>query len=206
MSNLELIVSISLIHLGAVMSPGPDFIVVVKNALTYSRKIGVYTAVGIGFGIIVHILYTFLGIGILIKESSSIYRVLKYIGAVYIVYIGVMSFVAKTSKQQIITAEQQKEISNFKAFRIGFITNALNVKASMFFLGLFTTMISPETNKNVLYFLAVLLVFQTIFWFILVSHFFSRAKIQEKYFQYENVINKIFGLLLILLALKILFF
>ena len=74
MEELKLIISISLIHLAAVMSPGPDFIIVVKNALTYSRKIGIYTALGIGAVIIIHLVYTFLGLGILIKEIPELYN------------------------------------------------------------------------------------------------------------------------------------
>lgn len=192
--------------MAAVASPGPDFIMVVKNSLSYSRKTGVYTALGIGSGIIVHILYTFLGIGLLIKESPSIFNIIKYLGAAYIIYLGVMSFRAESCQKKLILASEGRNISAFKAFRIGFITNALNVKASMFFLGLFTTMISPETSTNTLLILAVLIVVQTTLWFILVSYFFTQPAIQKKYYTYEGFINKSFGILLILLAVKILFF
>lgn len=192
--------------MAAVASPGPDFIMVVKNSLSYSRKTGVYTALGIGSGIIIHILYTFLGIGLLIKESPSIFNGIKYLGAAYIIYLGIMSFRAESSQNKVIVASEGKDISPFKAYRIGFITNALNVKASMFFLGLFTTMITPETSTNVLLILAVLIVVQTTLWFILVSYFFTQAAIQKKYYTYEGFINKCFGVLLILLAVKILFF
>jgi len=206
MIDFNLILSISLIHLAAVMSPGPDFIMVVKNSLTYSRKTGVYTAIGIGCGIIIHVLYTFFGIGLLIKETPSLFNFIKYIGAAYIIYIGVMSFLAKSSQKKVIVAGQDHYISPFKAFRIGFITNALNVKASMFFLGLFTTMISPETSPKTLYILGFLVVFQTMLWFVLVAYFFTQPLVQKKFYEYESFINKVFGVLLILLALKILFF
>ena len=194
------------IHLAAVMSPGPDFIMVVKNSLTYSRKTGVYTAVGIGCGIVIHVLYTFFGIGLLIKETPSLFNFIKYIGAAYIIYIGVMSLFAKPSQQKVIVAGLENDISPFKAFRIGFITNALNVKASMFFLGLFTTMISSETSFKTLTILGFLVVFQTMLWFVLVAYFFTQPLVQKKFYEFENIFNKIFGVLLILLAVKILFF
>lgn len=206
MIEYKLILPIMAIHMAAVISPGPDFIMVVKNALTYSRKTGVYTAIGIGFGIVIHVLYTFFGIGLLIKETPSLFNFIKYIGAVYIIYVGAMSLFAQPSPQKVIVAGQESDISPFKAFRIGFITNALNVKASMFFLGLFTTMISSDTSLQTLYLLGFIVVFQTMLWFVLVAYFFTQPLVQKKFYQYENAFNKILGILLILLALKILFF
>lgn len=193
------------IHLLAVSSPGPDFVMVVKNALTYSRKIGVYTALGIGSGIIVHIVYTFLGIGLLIKEIPALFDLIKYIGGIYIVYMGIMS-IRSNSNNKVVHEGEKVAISNFKAYRIGFLTNALNPKASLFFLSLFTLMVKPDTNPYVLSILGVLLVLQTTGWFILISYFFTQEKIQKRYFQYERTINVVFGVVLILLAIKVVFF
>lgn len=205
MENINFILSILLVHLLAVASPGPDFVMVVKNALSYSRKTGIYTAIGIGSGIIIHITYTFLGIGLLIKETPALFEVIKYIGAAYIIYMGIMS-IRSNSKSKIVVADNQQTISNFKAFKIGFITNALNPKASLFFLSLFTLVLKPETSPYVLVIIGVLLVLQTTLWFIIVSYFFTQELIQKKYFEYQNYINKFFGIILLLLAVKVLFF
>jgi len=178
---------------------------VVKNALSYSRKIGIYTAIGIGSGIIIHILYTFLGIGLLIKESPQLFQTIKYIGGLYIVYMGIQSFMSN-SNSKIVQQDFKKSISAFKALKIGFITNVFNPKASLFFLSLFTLVLKPETPVKVLAILGLLLVLQTTLWFVIVSFFFTQKAIQKKYFQYENLINKIFGIILILLAIKVIFF
>lgn len=206
MFQISTILSVSIVHLLAVMSPGPDFIVVIKNALNYSRKIGIYTALGIGLGIIIHIAYTFLGIGLLIKESPTLYQAIKILGALYILYMGVMAIVSN-SKTKVIeqnTARKQS-ISKAKAFQIGFITNALNPKASLFFLSVFTIILPQDTNISTLIFIGVLLVAQTTLWFVLVSYFFTQKIIQKKYYQLENGINKLFGILLILLAVRLVF-
>ena len=91
-------------------------------------------------------------------------------------------------------------------FKIGFITNALNPKASLFFLSLFTLVLKTETSPYVLVIIGVLLVLQTTLWFIIVSYFFTQELIQKKYFEYQNYINKFFGIILLLLAVKVLFF
>lgn len=206
MFQISTILSVSIIHLLAVMSPGPDFIMIIKNALSYSRKIGIYTALGIGLGIIVHIAYTFLGIGLLIKESPTLYQVIKIIGALYILYMGVMAIVSN-SKTKVIeqNTTQKLSISKAKAFQIGFITNTLNPKASLFFLSLFTIILPQDTNISTLIFIGILLVVQTTLWFVLVSYFFTQKIIQKKYYQLENGINKLFGILLILLAVRLVF-
>lgn len=206
MFQISTIFSVSIVHLLAVMSPGPDFIVVIKNALNYSRKIGIYTALGIGLGIIIHIAYTFLGIGLLIKESPTLYQAIKILGALYILYMGIMAIVSN-SKTKVIeqNTAQKQSISKAKAFQIGFITNALNPKASLFFLSVFTIILPQDTNISTLIFIGVLLVVQTTLWFVLVSYFFTQKIIQKKYYQLENGINKLFGILLILLAVRLVF-
>ena len=69
MEYLALIGTVTLIHLLAVISPGPDFIVAVKNSLSYSRKTGIWTAVGFALGISVHILYCVAGLALIISQS-----------------------------------------------------------------------------------------------------------------------------------------
>lgn len=205
MENFNLIASILFIHILAVSSPGPDFVMVLKNALTYSRKMGVYTALGVGAGVVVHLIYTFLGIGLLIDEIPALFDLIKYIGGIYIVYMGIMSILSSTNNK-VVQIEVKKDISQYKAFRNGFLTNALNPKASLFFLSIFTLMIKPGTSPYVLSLLGVLLVLQTSLWFIIISYFFTQEKIQKRYFQYERIINIIFGVILILLAVKVMFF
>ena len=79
-------------------------------------------------------------------------------------------------------------------------------KLLCFFLGLFTALISETKNYFLLSFIGILLVVQTIAWFVLVSYFFTQIEIQKKYYHYEQRINQILGLILILLAISLLVF
>ena len=69
MDSVTLIGTVTLVHLLALISPGPDFLMCVRNSLTYSRKTGMWTAVGFGLGIAVHIFYSLAGLTVLISQS-----------------------------------------------------------------------------------------------------------------------------------------
>jgi threonine/homoserine/homoserine lactone efflux protein len=87
MNYLPLFGSVLIIHLMAVMSPGPDFIMALRNSLTYSRKTGIYTAIGFGFGIGVHVLYCVFGLALIISTSTIAFNIIKYLGVAYLGYI-----------------------------------------------------------------------------------------------------------------------
>src|SRR3990167_6853963 len=97
MEYLPIILTVALIHFLAVISPGPDFIMILRNSLIYSRKKGMFSAVGLGLGIMVHIIYSLVGIGLLISQSIVLFNIIKFLGAGYLIYIGVKSLLSKSS-------------------------------------------------------------------------------------------------------------
>lgn len=203
MEYVALIGSVTLIHLLAVISPGPDFIVAVKNSLTYSRKTGIFTAVGFGLGISVHILYCVLGLAILISKSILVFNIIKLLGAGYLVYLGWSALTSKSSDIKIENEEQKKDISAPMAIKIGFLTNVLNPKATLFFLSLFTLVISPSTPAGILLVLSVIMIVNTALWFSLVAIFFTQKKAVSVFNKFQGPFNKILGGLLIALGVKI---
>jgi len=80
-------IMLTIIHFLAVMSPGPDFAIVLRQSISFGRKTAIITSLGIGAGISVHVLYTLLGVGILISQSDSLMIVAKILGAAYITYL-----------------------------------------------------------------------------------------------------------------------
>ncbi|SQI36749.1 Threonine efflux protein [Serratia plymuthica] len=86
MTELLAVVTITLL---AVISPGPDFAMVSRNSLLLSRRAGVLTACGIGAGVVIHVSYTLVGVGVLIQQSLWLFTLLKAIGAAYLIYLGV---------------------------------------------------------------------------------------------------------------------
>jgi RhtB (resistance to homoserine/threonine) family protein len=205
MIDFSLIASVTLIHLLAVISPGPDFFMALKNSLSYSRKTGIYTAIGFGLGIAVHIFYSLAGLALLISKSVLVFSVIKYLGVAYLLYIGIMSFISKPKNISIENQTHLQGISALKAIRIGFLTNVLNPKATLFFLSLFTLVISPDTATETLILLSSILIINTILWFSFVAVFFTQKQIRIVYNRYQEVFSKVFGGVLITIGLKIAF-
>ncbi len=197
------ILSVLAIHLLAVMMPGPDFIVTVKYALTYGRKAGIRTAIGVWLWIGVHVLYSVVWLAFIISQSIVLFSIIKYLWAAYLIYIWIQSLRAKSSPQTTLTATHQEHISSRKAFQNGFLTNVLNPKATLFFLGLFTLVISPETPKSTIAIAGVMMMIDTAIWFSIVAIFLTTKRVQKVYHKIEYWLNKVFGGLLILFWIKV---
>ncbi len=205
MTDFSLIASVTLIPLLAVISPGPDFFMAIKNSLTYSRKTGIYTAIGFGLGIAVHIFYSLAGLALLISKSIVIFNLIKYLGVTYLLYLGFKSLISSSSDIKIENQIHIKDISPLKAISQGFLTNVLNPKATLFFLSLFTLVISPQTANTTLFFISFILIFNTALWFSLVAIFLTQKRMRVIYNRYQKYFNKLFGGVLIALGLKIAF-
>jgi len=142
---------------------------------------------------------------VLISQSIIIFNIVKYLGAAYLIYIGIKSIISKTSNVEVEAQKKKEYISNFKALKIGFFTNVLNPKATLFFLSIFTMVISPDTPKSIIAILSFIMIFNTILWFSLVSIFFTQKRIIKIYSKFQKVFNKIFGALLIAIGIKVAF-
>ena len=205
MSYFRLFVLILGIHLLAVMSPGPDFMMVLKNALQYKRKIAIYTALGIGLGIGIHILYSIAGVAYLLQKNQTLFHVVKIVGALYIMYVGVKTFVSKQTEINIDKTYKTSGFSPWQAVQTGFVTNILNPKASLFFLSLFSLLIPPDVPIWVLAGISLMLITVTFLWFSLVSIIFTNNRVIQSYEKYETYIIKVLGIILIILGIVILF-
>jgi threonine/homoserine/homoserine lactone efflux protein len=204
--DFGLVAAVGLIHLVALVSPGPDFVVACRNSLLYSRTIGIYTAVGFGFGVCVHISYAVFGLSWLIANNELIFIVVQYLGAFYLILIGIKSFRSFQSQIGQETISVSSRISPFGAVRIGFITNVLNPKATLFFLSLFSTMLNPTVGELTLVVIAVLLVVTTILWFSLVALLISHPRFTTALKRYEKIMHQFFGVLLVGIGVIILVF
>ncbi len=141
--------TVALIHLLAVASPGPDFAVVVRESVTHGRRAGLWTALGVGTAIFLHVGYSLLGIGLIVSQSIVLFNALKWLAwlaAAYLLYIGFKAIRARpTAPAAEDLAASAGERTARGAFTSGFVTNGLNPKATLFFLSLFTVVINPHT-------------------------------------------------------------
>src|SRR3546814_20934556 len=96
MTELLAVITITLL---AVISPGPDFAMVTRNSLMLSRRAGMLTALGIGLGVLVHVTYTLVGVGLLIQQSLWLFTALKLVGDAYLIYHRLTMLRAKNGRE-----------------------------------------------------------------------------------------------------------
>ncbi|MEU4212435.1 LysE family transporter [Streptomyces sp. NPDC026206] len=189
------LLAVALITVLAVISPGADFAMTVRNSYLYGRAPGIFSAVGISLGVLVHVTYTILGVGLLIAHSPSAFTVIKLAGAGYLVYIGCRTFAKRT--QMDIDLSAGAVISRMQALRTGFLTNALNPKTTLFVLSTFTQVVHPDTAlwRQIGYGLFMSLAH--LAWFALAALFFSNDRLRAKMLRSQILLNRVIGTVLV---------
>jgi threonine/homoserine/homoserine lactone efflux protein len=134
------------------LTPGNDMLYVIARSSGQGTKAGIISALGIGAGCIVHILAAVIGLSALITQSATAFEIIKYIGAAYLVYLGVKSFLSK--KHSIKIDRNIRKLSYKKIFWQGFMTNVLNPKVALFFLAFlpqFINIYKANTSLQILF-------------------------------------------------------
>lgn len=194
------------IHLLGVMSPGPDFAMILRNSLVYSRRTGILAAAGLGLGVLVHVTYSILGIALVISQSILLFNAIKYIGAAYLIYIGIKAFRAKAATPAdpaLPNPEHKPDLSAFAAIRMGFLTNVLNPKVTLFFLALFTQVIQPGTPVWLKVLYGAEMSLATFGWFTFVAVMLTQRPVRALFSRIQHRLEKIFGAILVALGLTI---
>ncbi len=196
--------TIAVLHLLAVISPGPDFLMVSRNSFSYSRRTGVYSSIGLALGILVHVTYSLVGIGLVISKSIVLFSIIKYLGAGYLIYIGIKALTSKPRQDSgIELAQAKQDLTRSAAIKMGFLTNALNPKATLFFLAIFTQVIQPTTPMALKALYGLEMSLMTFVWFSFVAIVLSNPIIQKPFIKFGSYIDKTMGGLLILLGIKV---
>ncbi len=196
--------TIALLAFLAAASPGPDFVVVAKHALTYNRVNAMLASLGIGVGILIHATYCVLGLALIISQSLLLFSMIKYMGAAYLIYLGVKSLLSsKTVVSKDIS--EKAPVSKWYAFRDGLLTNVLNPKCTLFMLSVFTLVINPGTSTftQALYGVEISLV--AVVWFIFLSVSMTLPFVKAKITPIQHVVSKAIGGLLIALGVFVIF-
>ncbi len=206
MELLQGLLLISSIHLLAAASPGPDFILVSQQTLSHGKKAGLMCSIGIALGLSIHILYSALGLAAIIANSSTTLWVIKVLGGSYLLYLGYQGIRAKafTDTYQQIKPKTPVKRSSFKNIGVGFLCNALNPKAPIYFVALFTVVLSPDLPLLHLVIYGLWMMAIQLAWFSSVVLLLSRPKINDKFQRLGHWIDRILGGAMILIGLKIL--
>lgn len=196
--------TVALVHLLAVASPGPDFAIMLRQALCQSRRNALLTAFGIGNGILVHVCYSLLGIGLVIQQSILLFSILKVLGALYLAWIAIQCLQARAGGIHV-EAESATTQSGRAALQLGFLTNVLNPKATLFFVSLFSVVISPGTPVTLQVGYGAYMAVATGLWFALVAVFFTLPRVRRGFSRFGHWLDRLMGGVLLLLAGQLLF-
>ena len=195
--------TVAILHLFAVASPGPDFALVTRQSLRYNRKVAVWTSLGIGAGILFHSLLAITGLVLLITSNELFSTILKIIGSLYLLYLGVNSILG--SKEEGNIEEENTNTDKFNGFLAGLITNITNVKAILFFVTVFSVVIDTGNNLYLLLYGAYMAL-ATFIWFSIISFVFTSEGFKSRFSSFLGLFEKIIGFTLILLSLQILIY
>lgn len=185
----------------AVISPGPDFAMVTRNSLVLSRRAGVLTAWGIGTAVLVHVGYTLLGIGVLIQRSLWWFEVVKWIGAAYLVYLGIGMLRARPGALQ--AESTVRAVSDADAWRTGFLTNLLNPKCMVFVVSLFMQVVRPDTALAMQIGYGVFIAAAHVVWFSVVATSLSAGPVRTRLLSVRHWIDRVCGGLMVALGIAL---
>lgn len=187
----------------ALVSPGPDFFMVLRNSLTFGRRAGFASAIGIASGCLISFTLVLMGLEILFKYPL-IKATMSIVCGLYLIYLGFLSMRSQARHQHINYTTAKSE-PFMVYFRNGFLTNVLNPKLYT----LCTAIMAYVEQKHPSFMTNAAIVvgqgLMALLWFCLVTNIFSSNKVQDAYFKREAWINRILGFILIVIGSRVMF-
>lgn len=190
--------------IAALISPGPDFMLVSSISLARGRIAGIQAAAGIAGGIMVYTALSTWGLGLIFQKMVLLMMVVKIAGGLYLCYLGFLLWHVKIITRKNATAKKTAPPKNKRnAFIMGLLTNLSNPKAIVFFASVFALALTPETSAATKLATVVLCGITTVLWFGFVALALSTPRLRARYQKGSKVIDRVCGSLLILFGLKL---
>ncbi|MDG2060827.1 MAG: LysE family transporter [SAR86 cluster bacterium] len=202
---MEFFIKIAFMHLFAVASPGPDFALIMRQSLKYGRVSGIWTAMGIGTGILVHVTIALLGISFFIIYQPSLFFIFKLVASLYLAILGFRSMFNRSQVTEINISISRSSVSKFKAFLNGFIVNLFNPKAFLFFITIYA-ILDNTVPLELKIFSGLYMAVATFIWFSFISYLTDVSSNIEKFKKIMPSLERITGVILVFISIQILFF
>jgi len=167
------IIAVSTIALFMAMLPGADFIMVTRTSISNGRLPGLYMSLGMALSVCIHASYSIAGLAVVIANSVWLFSAIKYLGAAYLIYLSLQLL---TSRDILDKGQDSAttHMSPFNALRAGFTCNILNPKTSIFFLSIFTQVVSIDTPLIIQASYGLIIILAHFIWYsgvtLLLSH------------------------------------
>jgi RhtB (resistance to homoserine/threonine) family protein len=196
---------ITVVHLLAAASPGPDFAYVTRQSLVHGRQAGLLASAGIALGLAIHILYSAAGLAAVIAHSVHWMTAIKLLGGAYLLWLGVKGLRAR-QEAGAIADDTGRALPSSASRQVlgGFLCNAFNPKAPIYFLALFTVVLSPGLPLPTLLAYGAWIMLLQWLWFSLVATVFAHRAIRDRLFAVRHWIDRAFGAAMVALGLRVL--
>lgn len=200
---LALLGSILVIHLFALMSPGPDFVFVTRTAIVESRARAILGVAGIVAGQIIWSGLSLLGLDILFQEFAGLQKIIAFAGGCYLLWMafGILRSVWRTraAKSSTVSADAPAPADDAGGvkhpFLYGFFTNLANPKALVYFGSIFSTFVTPDVDASARLLLFVTMTVEAFLWFAAVALLFGSGPLREGYRRIARAIDAVTGVL-----------
>ncbi len=192
---------IALLHLTAIMSPGPDVTLIISNTLSKGKFQGFLTVLGVVTGIAIFLAATLLGFTQYIYQNTTVFKIIAFLSGFYLMYLGI-KIIFPSYQHKEDEYEKPKKIKLQSSYLQGLITNLLNPKALLYFIGLFSR---PEFQKNSIP-VAITLWLVSLFGFSAIVSVISIPKISDFMQNFLSKIEIAFGILMVIFSFQILYF
>ncbi|MFK0086923.1 LysE family translocator [Pseudomonas sp. NPDC090755] len=197
------LIAVALFTVLAVISPGADFAMVTRSSYAFGRRAGLSAALGIALGVQVHVMYTVLGIAVIISQTPTLFLAMKVLGAGYLIYLGYKSLT--NTRRITLDGASGSQIGGWSAFRSGFLTNALNPKTMLFVVSAYTQVVQPGSSLASSLGYGLFMSIAHWLWFSLVAVFFSSTVLRQLMLERQRMVDKVIGLALLGLGVAVMF-
>jgi threonine efflux protein len=196
---------ITLVHLLAAASPGPDFAYVTRQSLVHGQRAGLLASVGIALGLGIHIVYSAAGLAAVIAHSVHWMTAIKLAGGAYLLWLGIKGLRSRAVPgADVAAAGGDPHLPAGRQVLGGFLCNAFNPKAPIYFLALFTVVLSPELPAPTLVAYGAWIMLLQWAWFSLVALLFAHHHVRDRLIGLRHWIDRAFGAAMVAMGLRVL--
>ncbi|MDP8171109.1 LysE family transporter [Pasteurella skyensis] len=207
LSLWEIFLTVVVAHFVALLSPGPDFVLIVKSAIKYGGKKSVGVAAGIAFANGMYIFLCLIGVGAILASSATLLIIMKILGGLFLIYLAIQALCARKSDYQSLALRDTKQIKVqttwAREFVTGFMSGILNPKNLLFYLSLFTIVLTENVNMTFRIGLGIWMTSLVFIWNVLIIYTLSVPKVRNQFTRFSYYIDKVTGTILGLIGFSI---
>jgi len=199
-SSIGIFATVAFAHFLALISPGPDFVILVKSAVKNETKKAIGVALGISIANALYIALCLIGVGSLLASSLFVMIGLKIAGGLFLIYLAIQALCANKSDyvnlSDQVNASENNETTFFKEFIVGFMSGILNPKNVLFYLSLFTVVLTNDVSLTFKIMLGIWMTSLVFIWDSAIVFLLSGDKVRRKFAKLAYYIDKATGAIL----------